>query len=121
MEVRWLLTNRKHGGKTKSVSVLKAALKKRRDGEKTERRLLMIEREEETEKKYPNHYERKRFPKGRLWSTMRRFPFFIVTAAFQTTSQDTCAFYTVICSNKCLPTSKSAYLRVITKFNELKA
>lgn len=27
MEVRWLLTNRKHGGKTKSVSVLKAALK----------------------------------------------------------------------------------------------
>lgn len=26
MEVRWLLTNRKHGGKTKSVSVLKAAL-----------------------------------------------------------------------------------------------
>lgn len=34
MEVRWLLTNRKHGGKTKSVSVLKAALKKRRDGKK---------------------------------------------------------------------------------------
>lgn len=33
MEVRWLLTNRKHGGKTKSVSVLKAALK-RRDGKK---------------------------------------------------------------------------------------
>lgn len=27
MKVRWLLTNRKHGGKTKSVSVLKAALK----------------------------------------------------------------------------------------------
>lgn len=27
MEVRWLLTNRKHEGKTKSVSVLKAALK----------------------------------------------------------------------------------------------
>lgn len=27
VEVRWLLTNRKHGGKTKSVSVLKAALK----------------------------------------------------------------------------------------------
>lgn len=48
MEVRWLLTNRKHGGKTKSVSVLKAALKKRRDGEKkTERRLLMIERDRE--------------------------------------------------------------------------
>ena len=28
MEVTWLLTNRKHGGKTKSVSVLKAALKR---------------------------------------------------------------------------------------------
>lgn len=27
MKVRWLLTNRKHEGKTKSVSVLKAALK----------------------------------------------------------------------------------------------
>lgn len=32
MEVRWLLTNRKHGGKTKSVSVLKAALKNGRMG-----------------------------------------------------------------------------------------
>lgn len=60
MEVRWLLTNRKHGGKTKSVSVLKAALRKRRDGKKTERRLLMIEREEETEKRYPNHYDKKK-------------------------------------------------------------
>lgn len=34
MEVRWLLTNRKHGGKTKSVSVLKAALKNAGMGEK---------------------------------------------------------------------------------------
>lgn len=69
MKVRWLLTNRKHGGKTKSVSVLKAALKKRRDGgKKQKRRLLMIEREKETEKKYPNIYDRKRtmVPKGRL-------------------------------------------------------
>lgn len=37
-EVRWLLTNRKYGGKTKSVSVLKAALErkntKRKDGKK---------------------------------------------------------------------------------------
>lgn len=38
MEVTWLLTNRKHGGKTKSVSVLKAALKKPKDGgKKTEK------------------------------------------------------------------------------------
>lgn len=37
MEVRWLLTNRKHGGKTKSVSVLKAALKNGGMGKKTEK------------------------------------------------------------------------------------
>lgn len=49
MEVRWLLTNRKHGGKTKCVSVLKAALNKTKGWKETERRLLMIEREEETE------------------------------------------------------------------------
>lgn len=29
MEVTWLLTNRKHGGKTKSISILKATLKKK--------------------------------------------------------------------------------------------
>lgn len=52
MEVTWLLTNRKHGGKTKSVSVLKAALKKPKDGgEKQKRRLLMIKRQGETEKR----------------------------------------------------------------------
>lgn len=62
MEVTWLLTNRKHGGKTKSVSVLKAALTQWRDGKKTEIRLLMIEKKEETERKYPNKYDIKRLP-----------------------------------------------------------
>lgn len=41
VEVRWLLTNRKHGGKTKSVSVLKAALKKNGGmGERTEKLIV---------------------------------------------------------------------------------
>lgn len=62
MEVTWLLTNRKHGGKTKSVSVLKAALTQWRDGKKTEIRLLMIEKKEETERIYPNKYDIKRLP-----------------------------------------------------------
>lgn len=39
MEVRWLLTNRKHGGKTKSVSVLKAALKNGGMGGKKNRKV----------------------------------------------------------------------------------
>lgn len=42
MEVRWLLTNRKHGGKTKSVSVLKAALKKNNNGGMGERTEKLI-------------------------------------------------------------------------------
>lgn len=35
-------------------------LEKTEGWEKTERRLLMIEREEEAEKKYPNHCDRKK-------------------------------------------------------------
>lgn len=52
MEVRWLLTNRKHGGKTKSVSVLKAALKN--EGMGKNRKTTVNER-----RKNPNHYDRK--------------------------------------------------------------
>lgn len=51
MEVRWLLTNRKHGGKTKSVSVLKAALKKRRDGGREQKSWLLMTKKEEKKKK----------------------------------------------------------------------
>lgn len=40
MEVRWLLTNRKHGGKTKSVSVLKTALKTTEGWKKNRRTII---------------------------------------------------------------------------------
>lgn len=60
MEVRWLLTNRKHGGKTKSVSVLKAALKKRRDGgKKTETTVNDWKRGREREEISKSSRERK--------------------------------------------------------------
>lgn len=69
---------------------------------KQKRRLLMIESEEETEKKYPNNHDRKRtqIPKGRVRSAAR-FSFF--PAAFQTTSHEarcsrSCLLYAVICS-----------------------
>lgn len=68
VEVRWLLTNRKHGGKTESVSVLKAALKKNGGmGEKTEKLIVNgWEKKKEKEKKKVNKSDG-----NKLWSQQK--------------------------------------------------
>lgn len=84
MKVRWLLTNRKHGRKTKSVSVLKAALINGGMRKKQKSWLLMIDRTERTEKNWLNYSDRKRVK---------------TVVAFYITQHETCCYLTILCCN----------------------